>query len=1205
MFGSKRSKSRTPRESVEKSPRALPKQHHHDEPPPQPAHVQPQAGHIQQSGGHPQQLSGHAGSHIQHPAPANHMSYTSQQQPQVKPDYGMHFQPIGLPLPENVHSKVPQIYAPSPEEQEVVKNAVVPQPKVSPSNSKTSTKGRAPPPPPAYSPPSYKKGGGASPVDLQVHKSRTLTNNKSNKNQSSTKSTSNITSGGGVTKSHSFRSMDSSAENIDYPSLPVQVPYNDIILKKNKSLSSVLDSEDAKNSSRMKFHSSIQNWSHANEGLKRSISSLAPPLTIDNLVIPNSHSNESLKTITSLLEEPDILVQTRVGERNQDSKKPKTNPSNQTMEDSPAPTNAHPGNSFYDVIFTKEFGQLAEKPDFSKLIRNPLDLVQQDSSMEIVQDSSIDSFHEAGGTDRSLTEACVVSDSNTYHYKDNTKDDTQTDDKNEVIEDNDNNLSEDINDINEELCLARVPSSFEDNDSDSDKSDSSQEEEKLSLDAHEQDIDAKQEEMGGVVAGQLDINQPEEISAVAAQPIMDEEMHIPPVKAEFTTPTPPDSLTTTQQHQYGVQNNCPSVVTYGALIPPPPLEEEEVHNSAPLHQKQEKSDAVKKQTSFTERDDNTHTIHAKHFNKQNNEPQNIAEIKEQDFNKDNEEKTFVNKNNTIEKGEEILEVENGEENAGECLNSGKIPGTTLIAHTPVIGATPCHASGLEHLKDQTQQQHQHSLQQQKHESEKTTMDKLAQKSNHETKLLNEDFKHVDVNICSEANAKDVVEALATIVDKIDVSIENDNRAKVLNGDVIENTKISQEFKLGSADIIDPKEEVETEKVNENISPIDASGKDDAKVKVENEINNPIFEDKHEAATTTPNHDSKTENVSSKPAVSLKPVPAPRHFFLKPLNDEPAPNSELENVFARRSRSIRNLREVKDLDNNDVKADSNFSRSKSARNLGDIHRPATGAPDQHVGEPAAANINNMTDQLLNVKERAKSFTTNITPQPFRPKPTNIPPKPKLPVKPVPAPRTFRSVSSANLGPTVRRPNLEVKPGSKSASNILTNTSRISSDHQNETLSTENEKLDNNLQSPDILSDIQVKKIRQNFLSGDQTKPTNIDNIPIQQSNDNNISNRVLKSTDSNTSPVNENRTSPVAADKPSLPEKPSRRIRELSMERQLSTNGAEDNFVNKPNNNEENEEENENINTENSGAATNGKKKKNVMSIVSRINAMAL
>ena len=67
-------------------------------------------------------------------------------------------------------------------------------------------------------------------------------------------------------------------------------------------------------------------------------------------------------------------------------------------------------------------------------------------------------------------------------------------------------------------------------------------------------------------------------------------------------------------------------------------------------------------------------------------------------------------------------------------------------------------------------------------------------------------------------------------------------------------------------------------------------------------------------------------------------------------------------------------------------------------------------------------------LINVKERAKSFSgiqnlTFVSPQPFRPssiaheirmtKPVNIPPKPKLAAKPVPAPRQFRSVSNSEL------------------------------------------------------------------------------------------------------------------------------------------------------------------------------------------------
>merc|ERR1719242_2246619 len=67
-------------------------------------------------------------------------------------------------------------------------------------------------------------------------------------------------------------------------------------------------------------------------------------------------------------------------------------------------------------------------------------------------------------------------------------------------------------------------------------------------------------------------------------------------------------------------------------------------------------------------------------------------------------------------------------------------------------------------------------------------------------------------------------------------------------------------------------------------------------------------------------------------------------------------------------------------------------------------------------------------IINVKERAKSFSgiqnlAFVSPQPFRPssiaheirmtKPVNIPPKPKLAAKPVPAPRQFRSVSNSEL------------------------------------------------------------------------------------------------------------------------------------------------------------------------------------------------
>ena len=89
----------------------------------------------------------------------------------------------------------------------------------------------------------------------------------------------------------------------EFPSLPVQPLRPDVILKKNKSMSSALSIE----ASHQRFRSSIENWSFANEGLKKSIGSLA-----EVAGVPTTQSSESLKTISSLLEEPDMLEQTSV-----------------------------------------------------------------------------------------------------------------------------------------------------------------------------------------------------------------------------------------------------------------------------------------------------------------------------------------------------------------------------------------------------------------------------------------------------------------------------------------------------------------------------------------------------------------------------------------------------------------------------------------------------------------------------------------------------------------------------------------------------------------------------------------------------------------------------------------------------------------------------------------------------------------------------
>jgi len=158
--------------------------------------------------------------------------------------------------------------------------------KLSPPKYKPSVKQKPPPPPPDSIPPSVRKSEEVS-----------LTRNEISDMQAGQRSV--------VPKSQSFRQSECLVINPgepDYPSLPAQVSHSDVILKKNKSMSSVLSAE----ASHQKFRSSIENWSFANEGLKKSIGSLAdkPILT--------SQSNESLKTITSLLEEPDLLEHTSV-----------------------------------------------------------------------------------------------------------------------------------------------------------------------------------------------------------------------------------------------------------------------------------------------------------------------------------------------------------------------------------------------------------------------------------------------------------------------------------------------------------------------------------------------------------------------------------------------------------------------------------------------------------------------------------------------------------------------------------------------------------------------------------------------------------------------------------------------------------------------------------------------------------------------------
>ena len=199
----------------------------------------------------------------------------------------------------------------------------------------------------------------------------------------------------------------------------------------------------------------------------------------------------------------------------------------------------------------------------------------------------------------------------------------------------------------------------------------------------------------------------------------------------------------------------------------------------------------------------------------------------------------------------------------------------------------------------------------------------------------------------------------------------------------------------------------------------------------------------------------------KPTISPKPVPAPRHFFLKPVSSEGGvdnelsttprspDHSELENVFAKRSKSIRSFKEALKEEGSSSSSGSEIApfakRSKSARNLGEIQKPGP----VNSSPPFSTEVQ---DVKIDVKERAKSFSgsqnLNLAPKPFRPasitqeiranKPTNIPPKPKVAVKPTPAPRTHLmrgTVSTSHLENPNSTVNLVPKPASKSASDLL--------------------------------------------------------------------------------------------------------------------------------------------------------------------------
>ena len=194
--------------------------------------------------------------------------------------------------------------------------------------------------------------------------------------------------------------------------------------------------------------------------------------------------------------------------------------------------------------------------------------------------------------------------------------------------------------------------------------------------------------------------------------------------------------------------------------------------------------------------------------------------------------------------------------------------------------------------------------------------------------------------------------------------------------------------------------------------------------------------------------------SDRSGISPKPVPAPRHFFLRPAS-KVANNGE--GLVMSNSPWLQFRRHVQDCSDLSLRLpcptigqqpsqylhlvagiepaeeESELSnlwarRSKSTSAVPPSITPPPAPIESEKDSECEKENEPAKEVLINVKERAKSFSgiqnlTFVSPQPFRPssiaheirmtKPVNIPPKPKLAAKPVPAPRQFRSVSNSEL------------------------------------------------------------------------------------------------------------------------------------------------------------------------------------------------
>jgi hypothetical protein len=722
---------------------------------------------------------------------------------------------------------------------------------------------------------------------------------------------------GSLTKSPSFNSADMM---LDYPSLPTVTGTtstglaisSDIILKKNRSLGSVLEASSS-NSSHQRFHSSVENWSFANEGLKRSIGSLA-----DRPFIMSSHSNESLKTITSLLEEPDILVQTRVSDCAAATAAAAAAVATAANAEKQLESSCDPLPS---SRFSSSMEELKESRSSTGMLQRASD--DKEPVEDDEEDMDVDEVEDIGELVRSNTNYDVIFSAPLF----------VPDNEATVDEDEDDKRHEETVLDDEEYVVSSEPSSFE----------------MMMTNTESKDFDDDEDSSVEDLPTLKNIMSED---ASLSKAMCNNNLNTLEAKFDFEKEKDSDNNV---QHSNDSENSI-------------------VHNLASVLPEVEEVPPVQVLSANIQAND----VRLQH---------NIlsADTSSVDIVKD------------MSCGEQV--------NAQDEITSENDSQQHCPPLSDAIGSL----------------------------AEASTLDASAL-PNQETAAQSD-------------KSLDQPPSLPPPPPPIDDCVP------------LEVKEMSQPADQPTAHILaaetSPPHAVESAPGSVKISPAVVEG--------------------------------KGEQARERPEISAKPVPAPRHFFLRPVPPPVAAaapleetsgiaNSELQSVWAtRRSRSMRSLvggqeemarvppdGQDKELDHDKriitSMADEQKDNQVEKMELSSLRKEGTEEKEEDKDK-------DISDALINVKERARSFSSglqnglaNFGPKPFRPpaassivqeirnsKPVNIPPKPKVVVlaKPVPAPRQVRSVSSSHLeAAPATRPAASERPAVKSASSLLTGSRRAS-------------------------------------------------------------------------------------------------------------------------------------------------------------------